>query len=554
MKVSLILLIALGVAVVLRRRSAAVRHWVLAAAIGCATVMPLMEATVPSWPVPLGSAAVFQPIELDGTAALNPNPAASGVSAFRRTYRAALSDGVRQSTIALSFENLRSLFRPIWIAGVGISVLILLLGLARLAAIAWRSERLTGGRWVELAGEISRAYGLERPLVLLQSTHPTLLVTWGFARPKVLLPLAATTWSDERARVVLSHELAHISRGDWVVYIAAELLRAAYWFNPLTWIVCRRLRLESEHACDDEVMSRGIQGSDYASHLVDLARALNHTRHTWLPAPAMARPSSLERRVRAMLNRQLNRNPLGRSTRAAIVVALLCLSAAIAAAQNVYTTFSGTIMDEQGGRIPDVTLGLLNPQRQAKYEVKSNKAGEFEFVGLPPGDYQLSVVSALGFRKFAENVKIAAPGVRRNVTLQIGSLEESITVRFDPEDKTRASANSGARINEKPMPSAPACVASGEGGRIVPPKKIKDVSPIYPEGMGAAGTEGTVVMEARIGLDGYLTDIRVVGDAHPEFVNATVTAIRDWRFTPTLLNCAPVEPAITVTTRFLKKQ
>lgn len=553
MKVSLILLIALGVVVVLRRRSAAVRHWVLAAAIGCATVMPMMEATVPSWRIPLGSPAVSQPIERDGTDSSSPSPAESGVSAFTRSYRAALSNGVRQSTIAVSFENLRYLLRPIWIAGVAISVLILLLGLARLVAIAWRSERLTGGRWVELAGEISGAYGLDRPVVLLQSTHPTLLVTWGFARPKVLLPLAATAWSDERARVVLSHELAHISRGDWVVYIAAELLRAAYWFNPLIWIVCRRLRLESEHACDDEVMSRGIQGSDYASHLVDLARALNRTRHTWLPAPAMARPSSLERRVRAMLNRHLNRNPLGRSTRAAIVVALLCLTAAIAAAQNVYTSFTGSIADEQGGRIPNVTLVLSNPQRQAKYEVKSNAAGEFEFVGLPPGDYELSV-AALGFRKITENVKIAAPGVRRNFILEIGSLQESITVSFGPEDRTPASANSGARVNEKPMPAPKECVASAEGGRIVPPRKIKDVNPIYPASMGAAGTEGTVVMEARIGLDGYITDMRVVGEPHPEFVSAAVTAVREWRYTPTLLNCAPVEPAITVTTRFLTKQ
>jgi TonB family protein len=130
-------------------------------------------------------------------------------------------------------------------------------------------------------------------------------------------------------------------------------------------------------------------------------------------------------------------------------------------------------------------------------------------------------------------------------------LEESITVRFGPEEKAPASPT---RVNEKPMPAPKECVASAEGGRIVPPRKVKDVAPVYPEGLGAAGTEGTVVMAAHIGLDGYITDMRVVGDAHPEFVSATVAAVREWRYTPTLLNCAPVEPAITVTTRFLKKQ
>ena len=150
-----------------------------------------------------------------------------------------------------------------------------------------------------------------------------MLVTWGLARPKVILPSAADAWTDERARVVLSHELAHIRRGDWIVQLSAELLRAFYWFNPLLWVACRRLRLESEHACDDEVMSRGVDGTDYATHLIELARALNQRRHMWFPAPAMARPSSLERRVRAMLNDQSrSRHPFPRGTRAAIFVLL----------------------------------------------------------------------------------------------------------------------------------------------------------------------------------------------------------------------------------------
>ena len=181
-----------------------------------------------------------------------------------------------------------------------------------------------------------------------------MLVTWGLARPKVILPAAAAAWSDARARVVLSHELAHIRRGDWIVQLSAELLRALYWFNPLLWVACRRLRLESEHACDDEVMSRGVEGTDYATHLIELARALNQRRHTWFPAPAMARPSSLERRVRAMLNMQHDRGSISRRTRAAIFMLLFGLTTAIAAAQSGFATFSGRIADESGRGILQV--------------------------------------------------------------------------------------------------------------------------------------------------------------------------------------------------------
>jgi beta-lactamase regulating signal transducer with metallopeptidase domain len=101
----------------------------------------------------------------------------------------------------------------------------------------------------------------------------------------VILPSPASEWSDARARIVLSHELAHIGRGDWSLQMVAEALRAFHWFNPILWIVCRRLRLESEHACDDEVMRRGVAGTDYATHLVELARSLRQRRQLWLPAP-----------------------------------------------------------------------------------------------------------------------------------------------------------------------------------------------------------------------------------------------------------------------------
>jgi protein TonB len=94
------------------------------------------------------------------------------------------------------------------------------------------------------------------------------------------------------------------------------------------------------------------------------------------------------------------------------------------------------------------------------------------------------------------------------------------------------------------------CVASSSGGRIVPPKKIRDVAPMYPVALRGSRTAGTVEMEATIGTDGYVNDIRVTGDAHPELVHSAIAAVRDWRFTPTLLNCQPVEVTMTVSATF----
>ena len=142
--------------------------------------------------------------------------------------------------------------------------------------------------WSDVSRRLSRDYGLRRPVLLLQGEHPTLLGTWGLRQAKMILPREAREWPADRVRIVLGHELAHIQRRDWLVQLAAELLRAVYWFNPLVWIACRRLRQESEQACDDAVLRLGVEGRDYATHLLDVARR----------SPPASRPSFPRQRWR----------------------------------------------------------------------------------------------------------------------------------------------------------------------------------------------------------------------------------------------------------------
>ena len=543
MKVSVIVLGGLALSFLLRDRSAAVRHWALAATLACAAAVPVLQSVVPVWRLPLGAPATFESYTTNSGEA----PAVSAAPAMSVTR----ADPARRMSAAapgVAVLDWAGALRTLWLAGAIVSLCILLVGMLRLNWLAAHARSVTSGPWRELANQISREYGLRRPVVLLETDHPSLLVTWGLARPKVILPEASRVWSEERARVVLTHELAHIRRGDWAAQLSAELLRAVYWFNPLLWIACRRLRLESEHACDDEVMKRGIEGTDYAGQLVDLARALGTRRHAWFPAPAMARPSSLERRVRAMLNDRVNRTPMTGATRAAVFAALLMFTVGVAAAQSGFVSLTGTVVDEQGRGVPGTTLILANERRQMKYEVRTNDAGRFEFVGLPAGDYALEA-RGLGFQTFKDTVAVAGQNLQRHIALKLGTLQETIHVRFDPADTGTAEERHPV-VKERPMPARKECVASSVGGQIVPPRKIHDVSPQYPVALRGTGTEGTVVLEGRIGVDGYIGDIRILGDAHPELAQSAIAAVRQWRFTETLLNCTPAEPTMTITTNF----
>jgi len=566
-KVSLIVLVALVARALLRRRSAAVRHWVLSVAIACAAAMPLLAMMVPAWHI---GPAVFSasttsserpPAAQSQSVASTTTIVAQGPVAADRV-RAGGSDTEASASIG---STMAAMAGPIWMAGAVISLLVLLAGLAHLKWLARGARQVDGGRWERLAKEISAAFELRQPVKLLQSDHPTLLVTWGVLQPKVILPAAARGWSDERVRVVLRHELAHIRRGDWAVFMAAEVLRAVYWFNPLVWIACRRVRQESEHACDDVVLNAGMDGSDYATHLLDLARTLHAHRRMLFPgpaAPAMARPSSLEGRIRTMLNASVNRRPLTRSSRVVTFVALLGLTVLIAGlgAQSFYT-LSGTVIDSTNRILPDTKLVVTNAAIKAKHEVRTDRTGHFEFLGLPPGEYALEV-SIPGFRTFKDTIPVVARNIDRTIRLEVGSLEETITVTGsvagppDPEPpadqaERRQQARSKAEARQQAVLDKCGSAPAGPmGGQILAPLALTRVNPKYPDNLRTSGIGGVVTMDAVIGTDGNIQEVRAVSSPHPDLESAAIEAVRQWQWTPTLLNCVPIEVSLRVTTRF----
>jgi TonB family protein len=87
------------------------------------------------------------------------------------------------------------------------------------------------------------------------------------------------------------------------------------------------------------------------------------------------------------------------------------------------------------------------------------------------------------------------------------------------------------------------------GGNIKAPTKIRDVRPVYPELAQQARVQGVVIIEVIIGPDGSVQDAKVLRSI-PLLDEAALDAVRQWRFTPTLLNGVPVPVIMTVTVNF----
>jgi protein TonB len=87
------------------------------------------------------------------------------------------------------------------------------------------------------------------------------------------------------------------------------------------------------------------------------------------------------------------------------------------------------------------------------------------------------------------------------------------------------------------------------GSVLRAPQKIHQVAPTYPHIAQAAHVSGTVILEALIAEDGSVKDVKVLR-SKPLLDDAAVEAVRQWRFTPTLLNGVPVQVIMSVTVTF----
>ncbi len=354
---SLLLLCLVSLAVRnMRRASAATRHWAWLMGIVGLLALPLFSAVLPGWRVlpSLGRTQLAEstatplasPSDLAGKINL-PNPAPSNASP-QNNPPAANNSVVNPSSLALSTHLAVQPLTPgqqgpaqtlihrpalpwtfwlalAWLVGVTLVLAHLLLGCLSLWLLERRCVRIHDGEWHEQLNRLRRMLGVRRAVELFATPDRTMPMTWGIWKPKLILPREADNWPSDQRKDVLLHELAHIQRFDCGAQLLVQIACALYWFNPLVWIAWNRIQVERERACDDIVLNTGAAASTYARHLLQSATAMPMRRFV-TPALAMARPSTLESRLRTILDSNRNRNNLsGKASWATLVLLLIAL-------------------------------------------------------------------------------------------------------------------------------------------------------------------------------------------------------------------------------------
>jgi beta-lactamase regulating signal transducer with metallopeptidase domain/HEAT repeat protein len=330
-----ILLAALGMTLVMRRSSAGARHLVWLGSLAGLLLLPALSASLPATfrilPASLapetGPASAPAAIPLP----LAPAPAAQLTSGVDHVDVAA-DFPASQGTSRASLPAMTPLGLSLLVWGlVAVALLLrMILGALAVRRIVRRARPLSDGSWLTPLVEIADRLDLPEAPRLVMSEQVHIPFACNARHPTIVLPAEAAAWSADRRHAVLLHELAHVRRRDLLGHAVGRFACALYWFHPLVWTAAKKLRAESERACDDQALSCGTRASDYAEHLLDIVSGV---RHHGVPgtALAMAQRREFEGRMLAILDPALRRSAPSRRETAMLVTALGILSLGVAA-------------------------------------------------------------------------------------------------------------------------------------------------------------------------------------------------------------------------------
>ena len=316
---------ALGLAYVLRSRAASDRAMVLRIGVTMLLLLPLAALALPALQI-----EAFSAPETPAAAAAAPAVAPEVAS----TYQYVPTPDVRlpdapavemQPAAASIWDDPTPLVLLAYLGGLLMVGGRLLIGLFMLRRWTKGARDVTDPDWLAAFARVRG--GDDRTRLMVSDAVPSPL-SWGWRKPVILID-PDTLDEPAEADAILAHEMAHVARRDWVALMLTRVAAAAFWFNPVVWLLEREIVQQAEEAADCEAAAH-VEPARYAQTLLTWAQVNGGMFAANSIAP---KHSALGRRIRAILDRR--ERPRGSAWTK--IAALVCvgLAAPIAAVQLV---------------------------------------------------------------------------------------------------------------------------------------------------------------------------------------------------------------------------
>jgi beta-lactamase regulating signal transducer with metallopeptidase domain len=191
-----------------------------------------------------------------------------------------LSDAYGSSGFSLDLAALIPWLAPLWLVGVFFFQVRYAAGWLSLRKLRTRGVCLTPDSWQRCAQRLAAELKISRPVLLLESLLADTPVVLGHFRPLILAPLGLLAgMPPDQVEAILLHELAHISRADYLVNVLQRLLEGLLFYHPAVWWISRVVRAERENCCDDVVVA--LRGDAHGYTMALTALEQNRVEQQW---------------------------------------------------------------------------------------------------------------------------------------------------------------------------------------------------------------------------------------------------------------------------------
>jgi TonB family protein len=377
--------------------------------------------------------------------------------------------------------------------GMGLRLLWLALALFRLQLLL-RHSQFVSSRTSDATG-IAFQIGVRAKFFVSDEIDSP--ATFGIADAKVILPRSFFEMSEACREAILRHELLHVRRRDWAMILAEEILRCIFWFHPAVWWLLARIHLSREQQIDYEVVSLTGKRQPYLDSLLEIAKSRGRPKA--VPAPLFLGERHLVQRISLLVKEaSMNRWRLAFS----LVGIALLLTGTVHIASAWFPLTGDPVISQALPVNPTSTVPAREP-----------------FVASGPLEI-----------KSADEI---APVTPNPVSL----------IPADPSEPAapKASHSAPGQENTGSVPSQRQPLRVGSYAQET--KLIAKVDPVYPELAKQARVEQTVTIEITVDEAGNVANA-IVLQGHPLLNQAAINAVKQWKYSPTLLNGTPV-PVIT---------
>ena len=211
-----------------------------------------------------------------------------------------------------------------------------------------------------------------------------------------------------------------------------------------------------------------------------------------------------------------------RASRTAALLLCVLLPSGVLFAQSTSGSFLGTVKDQTGSVIADAKVTLTNQDTGAVVSTVSNKNGQYEFLNVEPGNYNIDIESD-GFTKlsFTKLTLLSRDTQRLDGVLAVGGSNVSVTVQaaaavINTDTQDISQTRTGVELTTLPI-----AIASIQAGSTSPYSTLQSQAGVQVDSSGNLNVAGSTAAMMNVSVDGIstmnVTSSNVATEMFPSF-------------------------------------